>query len=119
MRPEAWLLIGLYLLWMRPGRRRGAQRFGYAALAAIGPVVWAATDCVVTGDPLFSLHPTRATWPRSSGAQAACRRCPAATVQLPAATLDKMPVFFAGSLGLALAICARPAARLVAARDCS
>ena len=40
-----------------PGRRRGRSGSSYAALAAIGPVVWALIDFLVTGDPLFSLHP--------------------------------------------------------------
>ena len=41
-----------------PGPRAGAQRALYAVLAAAGPVLWAATDFAVTGDPLFSLHYT-------------------------------------------------------------
>ena len=41
MRPEAWLLIGLYLLWMRAGARPWRDaRSRYAALAAVGPVIW-------------------------------------------------------------------------------
>ena len=55
LRPEAWLLTGLYFLWMA-WPATWPQRFRYAALAAIGPLVWAGTDWIVTGDPLFSLH---------------------------------------------------------------
>jgi hypothetical protein len=40
MRPEAWLLAGLYWLWLVP-RASWVQRARYAALAAIGPLVWA------------------------------------------------------------------------------
>ena len=40
------------------GRRAGASGSCYAVLAAAGPVLWAATDFAVTGDPLFSLHYT-------------------------------------------------------------
>jgi hypothetical protein len=57
MRPEAWVLGGLYVLWMWPaidGRRRAAL----AALAALAPLLWAALDWYVTGDPLHSLHGT-------------------------------------------------------------
>ena len=31
------------------------RRAVYAALAAVGPLVWTLVDFVVTGDPLFSL----------------------------------------------------------------
>src|SRR4051794_40639838 len=66
LRPEAWILIGLYFLWMcsgeiGPGHHRGARlrRWArYAAWAAVGPVVWVITDFVVTGHPLFSLQHT-------------------------------------------------------------
>ena len=57
MRPEAWLLAGVYWLWLLP-RASWPQRVRYAVLAAIGPLVWAATDWAVTGDPLFSLTST-------------------------------------------------------------
>ena len=43
LRPEAWLLTGLYFLWMA-WPATWPQRFRYAALAAIGPLVWAGTD---------------------------------------------------------------------------
>src|SRR5829696_3046364 len=50
LRPEACVLAGLYWLWLawRAGWR---ERLLYAALAAIGPVVWTVTDLIVTGDP--------------------------------------------------------------------
>ena len=57
MRPEAWVLGGLYTLWMWPvadGRRRAVL----AGLAALAPLLWAAGDWLVTGDPLHSLHGT-------------------------------------------------------------
>ena len=57
MRPEAWLLAGLYWLWLVP-RASWAQRAKYAALAAIGPLAWAAVDFAVTGQPLYSLTAT-------------------------------------------------------------
>src|SRR3954453_559312 len=66
LRPEAWLLLGLYFLWMAaggsdpppPGRARLPRWIRYAAIAAIAPVIWAATDLAVTGNPLFSLQHT-------------------------------------------------------------
>jgi hypothetical protein len=57
MRPEAWVLGGLYVLWMWPARdNRG--RAALAGLAALAPLLWAALDWYVTGDPLHSLHGT-------------------------------------------------------------
>jgi len=57
MRPEAWVLGGLYFLWMWPAADT-RRRIGLAALTALAPVVWAASDWAVTGDPLHSLHGT-------------------------------------------------------------
>src|SRR3954452_10505632 len=54
LRPEAWVLAGLYWLWLFPAST-WRERFLYAAIAAIGPVVWTLVDLIVTGDPLFSL----------------------------------------------------------------
>jgi hypothetical protein len=57
MRPEAWVLGGLYVLWLWAGLSpRG--RAGCCALAAAAPVLWALSDWAVTGDPLHSLHGT-------------------------------------------------------------
>lgn len=52
LRPEAWVLAGLYWLWC------GWRRWDLLLLAAVGPLGWAAVDLWVTGDPLFSLHAT-------------------------------------------------------------
>src|SRR4051794_36665195 len=62
LRPEAWILIGLYWLWFA-WKAPWRARIGYAALSAIGPLAWAFLDWRVTGDPPFSLHPTRDTPP--------------------------------------------------------
>ena len=51
LRPEAWILGGLYWLWVGPTPRR-------AVLVAAAPVLWCLVDLAVTGDPLFSLHST-------------------------------------------------------------
>ncbi|MGZ6707530.1 MAG: hypothetical protein ACXVFN_11370 [Solirubrobacteraceae bacterium] len=52
LRPEAWVLAGLYWLWC------GWRRLDLLALAAVAPVAWCAVDLLVTGDPLYSLHAT-------------------------------------------------------------
>jgi hypothetical protein len=57
VRPEAWVLSGLYWLWLFPGstwRRRAL----YAAIVASAPVLWSLMDLIVTGDALHSLHGT-------------------------------------------------------------
>ena len=56
LRPEAWVLAGLYWLWCVAAAR--GPRLDLLALAAAAPLVWAAVDLWVTGDPLFSLHAT-------------------------------------------------------------
>jgi hypothetical protein len=101
MRPEAWILAGLYFLWMAWQASWG-ERVRYAALAAIGPVLWAATDFIVTGDPAFSLNSTQ-------DLAAELRRQKSGSVVLEVlpeflrATV-KTPVYFAGIAGLAIAI---------------
>jgi hypothetical protein len=101
MRPEAWLLAGLYFLWMS-WHATWAERLRYALLAAIGPVLWVVTDFVVTGDPLFSLNSTQ-------DLAAELRRQKSGSVVLDVlpqflrATV-KTPVYFAGLLGIAIGI---------------
>jgi hypothetical protein len=58
LRPEAWVLAGMYWLWCAwpPGRR--GPRLDLLAMAAAAPLAWAALDLWATGDPLFSLHAT-------------------------------------------------------------
>ena len=101
MRPEAWLLAGLYFLWMS-WNATWVERFRYAALTAIGPVLWALTDFIVTGDPLFSLNSTQ-------DLAEELRRQKSGSVVLEAlpqflrATV-KTPVYFAGLAGIAIAL---------------
>ena len=105
LRPEAWVLAALYWCWVAwPASWR--QRALYAVLAAAGPLLWAATDYAVTGDPLFSLHYT------STSAEELGRNLPLS--ELPSAipeffaSLVKLPVLVAAVLGLAIAILAVP-----------
>lgn len=57
LRPEAWVLAGLYWLWAVPrATPRARLRLTAATLAA--PVIWAVVDLAVTGDPLHSVHAT-------------------------------------------------------------
>jgi hypothetical protein len=105
MRPEAWLLAGLYWLWVVP-RASWAQRAGYALLAAIGPLVWAAVDFAVTGQPLYSLTATgdlADELGRNKGVGAVPEALYAFLIKL-----DKFPVFVGGAVGLGLAILLTP-----------
>jgi hypothetical protein len=58
LRPEAWLLAAVYLAYMVPAVTSG-NRWRLGLLAVSAPVLWAAFDLAVTGDPLFSLHGTQ------------------------------------------------------------
>lgn len=53
LRPEAWIIAGVYWLYLFPGSSWG-RRFWMAVLVAGAPLIWIATDFIVTGDPLFS-----------------------------------------------------------------
>jgi hypothetical protein len=59
LRPEAWALAGLYVVFLWRGAAP-RDRVRWVALAALAPLVWALTDLVVTGDALHSLHGTAA-----------------------------------------------------------
>jgi hypothetical protein len=105
LRPEGWVLAALYWAWVAwPASWR--RRAGYAALAAIGPLVWAATDYAVTGDPLFSLHYTSSS-AEDLGRQRALSELPSA-IPLFFANLVKLPVLTASMLGFAVAALAAP-----------
>ena len=60
VRPEAWLIAGLYWLW-RLRDLDVAAAIRYALVVAAGPCLWAAMDAAVTGDPLWSMHMTDAS----------------------------------------------------------
>jgi hypothetical protein len=95
LRPEAWILLGVYWLWCRPSVRT-------TLIAAIAPVLWALTDLLATGDPLFSLRHT------SSLANDLQRTKPAS--EAPGFALHsltgtlKWPVLAGALLGLVLAL---------------
>lgn len=57
VRPEAWLIAGLYWLWCFR-RLSVGQRAAGALLVVAAPAIWMAMDAAVTGDALWSLHYT-------------------------------------------------------------
>ena len=100
MRPEAWLLLGVYFLWICWGAS-WRDRVRYAALTAIAPLAWVTTDFIVTGDPFFSLNSTQ-------DLAAELHRQKSGSVLLdvlPEFLRDtvKTPVYFAGIAGIAIA----------------
>ena len=100
IRPDAWLLAGLYWLWCAP-RVDWPQRIRWAAIVAAGPIAWASLDLIVTGNPLWSLQAT------NNLAVALNRTVPLSGV--PAATgkyivgLIKAPLVAGGVAGVVLA----------------
>jgi hypothetical protein len=105
LRPEAWLLAALYWLWMAwPASWR--ERLLYAALAAIGPLVWTGVDLAVTGDPLFSLLYTSGS-AEDLGRQRSLGELPAA---IPAffSNIVKLPVLMAAVAGFGIALAIAP-----------
>ena len=105
LRPEGWVLAGAYFLWMA-WPATWPERFRYAALAAIGPVVWCGVDLAVTGNPLYSLLYT------SGSAEDLGRSQPLS--QLPStlpsffAALVKLPVELLALAGIAFGVIAAP-----------
>jgi hypothetical protein len=106
LRPEAWLLAGLYFLWMALGERTWGRRARWAALAAIGPLVWCAVDFAVTGDPLFSLTYTSSS-AEDLGRQRTLSEIPTA-VPYFLSSLVKLPVWLAALAGIVIAALASP-----------
>jgi hypothetical protein len=58
LRPEAWLLGGVYWLYLAPVTPRPLL-VRYALLVVAAPLIWMASDLIVTGEPLYSLTSTR------------------------------------------------------------
>jgi hypothetical protein len=105
LRPEAWILAGLYFLWMSAGATWG-ERARYAAMAAVAPLIWAAVDFAVTGDPLFSLHYTSSS-AEDLGRQRTLGEIPSALPEF-FSSLVKLPVLLAALLGIGVSLWAAP-----------
>jgi hypothetical protein len=101
LRPEAWLLAGAYWLWLVPVTPRPAL-VRYAMLVAAAPLIWLASDLIVTGEPLYSLTSTREV----SGEFGRNRGLLDAIVHIPdySGGNDSIVTVGAGGLGLLLAV---------------
>ncbi|HEX2087544.1 MAG TPA: hypothetical protein VHF89_17805, partial [Solirubrobacteraceae bacterium] len=105
LRPEAWLISGLYFVWVA-WRAEWRTRARYAALAALGPIVWAGSDWIVTGDPLWSLTYTSAFAEELGRNKSAGGLLPSIWEFL--VKLDKLQVLIGGIVGLCLAVALVP-----------
>ncbi len=56
LRPEGWALTAIYGAWLISREGRPGTRAAIAALAIAPPLLWAAFDLALAGDPLFALH---------------------------------------------------------------
>jgi hypothetical protein len=110
LRPDAWVLSGVYWLWCS-WRADNATRLRYLALAAIGPVIWAGVDALVTGHPLYSLTATSGLaqeLERTKGFSSVL-----ASLWSYAERIDKLPVLLGALLGIPLSIWLAPRRVLV------
>ena len=101
LRPEAWILAGVYWLWCLPGSAL-RERLELLALVLIAPAAWALVDWAVTGDPLFSLHGTQQLaelLERERGVE----HVPSAFVTF-LADVARPPVALAGAIGIVVAV---------------
>jgi len=104
LRPEGWVLAGAYGLWLWR-EADGAARARIVAWVVLAPLLWALSDLVATGDPLFSWTYTtgeagrlgrQRTWDEVPGALWSALR-----------ELLKAPLVLVGVAGLALALAGR------------
>jgi hypothetical protein len=97
LRPEAWVLIALYWLWCA-----GWRSAPLTVAAALAPVLWAAVDGAVTGDPLHSLHAT-SSLAETLGRERGLSKVPRSLVTL-LADVARPPVALLGVIGVWLAV---------------
>lgn len=111
LRPDAWVLSGVYWLWCLPGASN-ATRLRRLALVLSAPVIWVALDAIVTGNPLYSLTATAGLaqeLERTQGLSSVI-----SSVWTFSERIDKVPVVLGGLAGIPLAIWIAPRRTLVA-----
>jgi hypothetical protein len=101
LRPEAWLLAGVYWLWCF-GPATWRQRITWAVVVAVPPLIWAGSDYIVTGNPINSFTAT-ADSAASLGRNLGAGAVPKALVTY-LVDLDKLPVFLGGMIGGAIGL---------------
>jgi hypothetical protein len=105
LRPDAWVLAGIYWLWCS-WRAPNRARLKYLAIAAIGPVVWVLVDLIVTGKPFYSLNSTAGLAQELGRTQGLSGVI--GSVWTFAVRIDKLPVLLGAIAGMALAIWLTP-----------
>ncbi len=105
LRPEAWVLAFLYFVWMSL-RATWGERVRYAVMGALAPLLWAAVDGAVTGDPLFSLHYTSSS-AEELGRQRSLSEIPSA-LPMFFGSLVKVPVLAGSLVGIVIAAFVTP-----------
>ena len=105
LRPDAWVLSGVYWLWCS-WRADNRTRLKYLALAAIGPVVWVLVDLIVTGKPFYSLNSTAGLAQELGRTQGLSSVI--ASLWTFAVRIDKLPVLLGALAGIPLAIWLTP-----------
>lgn len=100
LRPESWVLAALYAAWSWRGAT-AAQRAQYAALVAVAPAIWLASDAIVTGDALHSLHGT-AELAEENDRHRSLSDVPYWTAQYLGFTL-RLPILAGAAVGIAFA----------------
>jgi hypothetical protein len=105
LRPDAWVLAGIYWLWCS-WHADTRSRLRYLALAAIGPVVWVLIDLIVTGKPFYSLNSTAGLAQELGRTQGLSSVV--GSVWTFAVRIDKLPVLLGALAGVPLAIWLTP-----------
>jgi len=100
LRPEAWVLAGLYGLYVAWGRPFAVWvRVG--VIVAVAPLLWALSDLIVTGDPMYSLNYTTES-AALLGRRQSLGELPSVTLRY-LSELCKPPVVLLGAAGIVLA----------------
>lgn len=101
LRPEAWVLSGVYFLWCA-WEADWSRRVRYAAWTVAAPVLWAGFDTVVTGHPTYSLHSTKGL-AEELGRTSGLGSIPVATWQFML-RLDKLALVIGAIAGIVISI---------------
>jgi len=117
LRPDAWVLSGVYWLWCAwpvgsaTDRISNGTLLQYLGLAAIAPSIWVGADAIVTGNPLYSLHSTAGLAQelgRTQGFSSVVT-----SVWTYSVRIDKLPVVLGGLIGVPIAVWLAPRRVLV------
>jgi hypothetical protein len=102
LRPEAWVLAGLYWLGTVRDAPSGRERVLLTLAVGAAPVLWALVDLVSTGDPLHSLNAT-SELADDLGREQGLQAVPEAFVSFVGATV-RPPVFLLALVGGVIAV---------------